>query len=330
MAMVISRVGRSGDADAATIGDVRRCPPVVHPTSSALSATSSFLLAFSFFRHARDGFRSYEEKMKSGQAQPSKRGGEGVVRPPATTVDFESPSLAAPGGVEPAFELKFLLEPARAREVESWARGRLSLDPHGDPALGGAYRTTSLYFDTPELDVYHRSPSYKRRKFRLRRYGSAPWAFLERKSKWGDQVEKRRTAVPEGELPFLALPASLVSWPGHWFHRRLLMRRLLPACRVVYQRTAHVGACPEGPLRLTLDRRLHGILTGEWGLGPAEGGLPLLAGQVILELKFRRALPAPFKALVGDLRLTPTPVSKYGLCRRAWEAVAAPREAVDA
>lgn len=253
------------------------------------------------------------------------------MTPPLTAVGFESPSLGKPGaGAEPAFELKFLIEPGRAQEVESWARGRLALDPHGEPALGGAYRTTSLYFDTPELDVYHRTPSYKRRKFRLRRYGSAPWTFLERKSKWGDQVEKRRTAIPEGELPLLALAASLADWPGHWFHRRLRMRRLVPACRVGYQRTAYVGSCLEGPLRLTLDRRLLGILTDDWGLGPVEGGLPLLAGQVILELKFRRALPAPFKELVRDLRLNPTSVSKYGLCRRAWETFAPGREAADA
>src|SRR5207302_7532649 len=122
--------------------------------------------------------------------------------PPETDVAFESPSLAVRGGGA-AYELKFLLDETRAQEVEAWARLRLALDPHGDPALGGAYRTTSLYFDTPELDVYHRSPSYRRRKFRVRRYGSAPLAFLERKAKWGDRVAKRRTSVPEEEWPRL-------------------------------------------------------------------------------------------------------------------------------
>src|SRR5262249_37621424 len=148
--------------------------------------------------------------------------------------------------------------------VEAWARRRLLPDPHGDPALAGAYRTTSLYFDTPDLDVYHGTASYKRRKFRVRRYGPAPWAFLERKSKWGDRVEKRRTAVSEDELPLLAHPMALVTWSGYWFHRRLRMRRLLPACWIAYQRTAYVGACAEGPLRLTLDRRIRGIPTSAW------------------------------------------------------------------
>ncbi|MCI0460635.1 MAG: polyphosphate polymerase domain-containing protein [Gemmataceae bacterium] len=248
-----------------------------------------------------------------------------------TPVGFESPSLgSSSSGAGPAFELKFLLDEIGAQEVETWARRRLVLDPHGDPALGGAYRTTSLYCDTPELDVYHGAPSYRRRKFRMRRYGAAPWTFLERKSKWGDRVAKRRTVVPEEELPLLAHPLALLTWPGSWFHRRLLARRLGPACRIDYQRTAYVGAGPEGPLRLTLDRRIHGILTSEWSLAPFEGGLPLLTGQVILEFKFRSALPTPFKELVTDLRLSPRTVSKYRLCREAWGVSSSPREVADA
>jgi hypothetical protein len=241
------------------------------------------------------------------------------MTPPVTAAGFESPSLAVPGpGTRPAFELKFLLDEDQARQVEAWAKSRLVLDPHGDPALGGAYRTTSLYCDTPELDVYHRTPSYKRRKFRVRRYGAMPWVFLERKSKWGDRVEKRRTAVPGDELANLAHPMSLVEWPGHWFHRRLLLRRLGPAARIGYQRLAYVGSCSESPLRLTLDRHIHGILADDWSLASFEGGLPLLTGQVIMEFKFLAALPTPFKEVVADLKLCPSTVSKYRLCREAW------------
>src|SRR6202011_4628261 len=142
-----------------------------------------------------------------------------------------------------------------------------------------------------------------------RHYGAAPWAFLERKSKWGDRVEKRRTAVHAADLATLARPLSVVTWPGHWFHRRLLARHLGPACRIAYLRTAYVGACAEGPLRLTLDRRARGALGRDWDVGPPEAALPLLRGQVILELKFRAALPGPFKELVQDRKLCPSAVS---------------------
>ncbi len=242
------------------------------------------------------------------------------MTPPVTAVGFESPSLSSPVAGAPAFELKFLLDEGQAQEVEAWAQRRLALDPHGDPALGGAYRTTTLYTDTPGLDVYHRSPSFRRRKYRVRRYGSAPWLFLERKLKAGDRVAKRRAAVPGEEISSLAGPMSLMTWPGHWFHRSLVNRRLGPACRIAYQRTAYAGSCPEGPLRLTLDRRARGLLTEEWNVDPFEGGLPLLTGQVIVEFKFRSALPGPFKELVQGMRLRPAVVSKYRLCREAWGA----------
>jgi hypothetical protein len=241
------------------------------------------------------------------------------VTSPLTAASFESPSLSARGGgAAPAYELKFLLDEERGHEVEAWARRRLALDPHGEPELGGAYRTTSLYFDTPELDVYHRTPSYRRSKFRVRRYGSMPWTFLERKSKWGDRVAKRRVAVPEHELPHLARPVAPLDWPGDWFHGNLIRRQLLPACRIAYERTAFFGSCVDGPMRLTLDRHARGIVTDNWGVTAFAEGVPLLAGQAILEFKFRSALPAPFKELVHDLRLRPSTVSKYRLCREAW------------
>jgi len=246
------------------------------------------------------------------------------VTSPRSAAGFESPSLAPPGGA-PAFELKFLLDEARARAVEAWARRRLTPDPHGDPALGGAYRTTSLYCDTPELDVYRRTEAYRHHKFRVRRYGSSSKVFLERKSKEADRVEKERTAVPLYELPLLARPLSLATWPGHWFHHALQVYRLSPACRVAYHRKAF--ACTAARLRLTLDRHVHGGLTDECGLAPAEGGLPLAEGLVVLELKFRGAMPGPFADLVRDLGLCPCAVSKYRLCREAWGAPA-DREAV--
>jgi hypothetical protein len=232
----------------------------------------------------------------------------------------ESPSLTRrTDELGPAFELKFLVDEEVAAWVQAWAALRLELDPHADPALGGAYRTTSLYFDTPQLDVYHRTASYRRRKFRVRRYGAAPLAYLERKSKWGDQVEKRRTPLPEHELPRLMEPQSPEQWPGFWFHRRLTLRNLLPACKIVYHRTAYIGSTGAAPLRLTLDRNVRGLLSGGWALVPLDGGLPLLRGRAILELKFRAALPALFRELIAELRLTPGAVSKYRLCREAWD-----------
>lgn len=230
----------------------------------------------------------------------------------------ESPSLASPEVPGQAYELKFDVDEAVAARVEEWARRRLAPDPHADSALGGAYRTTTLYFDTPALDVYHRTTGYRTRKFRVRRYGMMTWVFLERKTKRGDAVRKRRAAVPDTEVAMLAEAKAPPDWAGAWFHRRVHARGLRPACRIAYLRTAHVGDCAEGALRLTLDREVRGVMAQHWRATSVEGGLPLLHGRVILELKFLNALPLPFKELVEKLSLAPSPVSKYRLCVEAW------------
>jgi hypothetical protein len=243
----------------------------------------------------------------------------------------ESPSLSEPQeGAGPAFELKFVLEEGRAAAIEDFIRGRLPLDPHGDPALGGAYRTTTLYLDTPRLDVYHRADGFKRRKYRLRRYGTAARIFLERKTKSNDRVRKQRTDVPPDELPLLANPLSVITWPGHWFHQLLITRGLRPTCLIGYERTAYAAATAEGPLRLTVDRRLRGAPASAWDVPPLDGGLTFLAGQAILEFKFRTALPTLFKELIQEFRLSPGATSKYRQCMQSWGAADGRREVADA
>lgn len=242
-----------------------------------------------------------------------------------------SPSLAAPGGESaPAFEIKFLLTEALAAELQDWAAGSLRPDPHADPGSCGSYQTTSLYLDTPEADVYHRRPPHRRRKYRVRRYGSSERLFLERKTKSGDRVRKRRVCIDGVELPALGGALSLESWPGHWFHQRLVARDLRPASRMTYRRTALVGACAEGPLRLTLDRDIFGVRATDWSMAPPDGGLQVLPGHVIMELKFLVSMPLPFKQLMHEFKLTPVAISKYRLCRAAWEAVPLAGEAARA
>jgi hypothetical protein len=272
--------------------------------------------------HASNGI-SPGKSSKNGVAQqrfdlPDDMG-SGVESPDKISAPADGAGgSSAPDADSPAFELKFLVDDERAAEVERWARGFLVGDVYGDPVLGGAYRTTSLYCDTPELDVYHRAAWYRRRKFRIRSYAGSPQLFLERKTRRGDRVAKRRTSIAAEQLPRLAEAEAEKDWLGYWFHRRVAKRRLGPACQIVYQRTAFVGVDPLSGLRLTLDREIHGTLTDDWSLSAAAGGIRLLAGQVILELKFRSGMPAEFKQLIAAMNLNATSVSKYRLCRDVW------------
>ena len=245
-------------------------------------------------------------------------GGAGTA-PAPTAVGLESPSLFVPGAAgdgATAFEVKFLLTEEQAAEVEARVRGRLALDPFADPALGNAYRTTSVYTDTPAFDVFHRAAGYDRDKFRARRYGHDGPVFVERKTKSGDKVRKHRSRVNPADLADLGADVLGAEWAGEWFHSQLLQKQLRPVCRVSYERVAYLGTADGGTVRLTFDRHVRGVLASGWGLEPV-GAAPPLLDRVVTELKFRTAMPALFRGLVADLGLVPAPVSKYRTFVRA-------------
>src|SRR5207237_2641500 len=99
--------------------------------------------------------------------------GRQEVPPPVTPAAAESPSVFATGtDGPPAYEMKFLLTEELAHAVEARLGRRLVLDPHADPALGGAYLTTSVYTDTPGFEALAGAGALGRRKYRVRRYGA--------------------------------------------------------------------------------------------------------------------------------------------------------------
>ena len=216
-----------------------------------------------------------------------------------------------------ATELKFLLSPDVANDVRVWARAWLDADPNGSGPAADEYRTTSLYFDTRTFDVFHRRGSFGRAKYRVRRYGRERAVFLERKLRTSSLLAKRRTSIDVGELESLERNAVSHGWSGAWFHGRLLARRLRPLVQVSYRRTARVGQLEYGPARLTLDDELRAVPVD--GLGfRQEAGSEALPDRVILEMKYRTAMPAMFKQLIEEFSIVPARVSKY---RLALEAV---------
>ena len=214
-----------------------------------------------------------------------------------------------------ARELKFLVPLATADQVTAWSRARLSPDPHGSGQFGDEYCTTSLYFDTDALDVYHRKGSFGRSKYRIRRYDAAQVAFLERKLRTKDVLTKRRTPVSLEALQRLgAASEAPATWTGRWFQQRLEARRLRPTCQITYQRVARVVTTFDGPARLTVD---HAVVArparaAEF-LPESAGGTTVLNGDAIVEIKFLGQPPAMFRELVETFALEPFTISKYRL-----------------
>ncbi|MCX6927509.1 MAG: polyphosphate polymerase domain-containing protein [Verrucomicrobia bacterium] len=223
-----------------------------------------------------------------------------------------SPSTETHDSRAHAWEIKFLVRPELAEQIRGWARTHLMPDPNALGPHSDSYRIASLYFDTEQFDVFHRRGSYGLGKYRIRRYGQSQTAFLERKLRTRRQLTKRRSIVELGDLERLTENEAKLDWAGYWFHRRLLLRRLAPISQVSYQRTARVAMTQYGPIRLTLDEDLLARpVGGMWFSAP--GGKAMCADQIILELKFRHAMPTLFKYLVEEFALNSQPLSKYRL-----------------
>lgn len=243
--------------------------------------------------------------------------------------DDESPSFdRSRSDHRRAFELKFLLSPEQALEVEARLAPLLSTDSHADGADDRGYRVTTIYCDTPRWDVYHRTGRHKFFKLRLRRYGQAEEVFLERKMKRGDRVRKFRSSAALETVQRFA-QAPLVDSVAARYHRRLLRNDLRPACLVEYRRKAFFHYGSDGPIRLTFDRGIQGGLIDDWSFCTPEATNRVLDGQVVGEFKFRGPMPAMFKSVVESLQLVPGRISKYRLCVQATGGVAS-RSAADA
>jgi hypothetical protein len=215
-----------------------------------------------------------------------------------------------------ASEIKFLLDERQAPAVRAWARANLQPDPHGGGPFADAYTTSTLYFDTRQLDVFNRRSSFGRAKYRVRRYGDAPSVFFERKLRQPGVLIKRRTVDSIDALQRLELNEADAGWVGRWFHRRLLARRLRPVCQVTYDRTARIVSTAEGLVRLTLDDNLRATAV-EAPVFVRDAGEPFLAGHNILELKYHARVPAVFRRLIEEFALKPQTASKYRLATAA-------------
>lgn len=214
-----------------------------------------------------------------------------------------------------AVETKFVVERALGEIIRQWARAHLSADPYGSGAHGDQYRTASIYFDTPEFDVFYRRGSSGRSKFRIRRYDAASEVFLERKLTRPGVVTKRRTRVPIASLGQLDPAHADRVWPGQWFERRVRLRGLRPVCQVFYMRTARVGPSSRGQVRLTIDEALSAAPArgAEFVLSADEDAMPVAEADLILELKYSVEMPLMFKDVVERFGLTPRAASKYRL-----------------
>lgn len=216
-------------------------------------------------------------------------------------------------------ELKYVLDEQLAQKVKTWARERLGRDPHCCESLVDSYDVHTLYLDTPDWDLYHRSGVAGSTKHRVRRYSHEETLWLECKRKKKDIVHKNRTAVPQLEVVerFCCEPSLDGStWCGDWFLKRVAERSLRPAVQVHYRRFARTSTLDGENLRLTIDSHLQASPVSDWDESlvsrHSNGELRRDVSEVqILELKFHNHLPWLFKELLKEFAIPASGFSKF-------------------
>jgi len=213
-----------------------------------------------------------------------------------------------------AGEIKFLLSPEVGVRIREWAIAAIPADHHAHAGCCDHYQVSSLYFDTKEWSVFNKLGSYRRSKYRIRRYNRDDRVFLERKIKTGGQVSKWRSLADIEDLASLNLEALPMKGHGAWFQRRLRARRLEPVCRIRYRRLARQGENRYGRFRLTLDDGIRAesirraCFLEKSAAGPEVDCCP---EGVVLEMKFGDFMPALFKQMIEEFQLSETGFSKY-------------------
>lgn len=210
-------------------------------------------------------------------------------------------------------EMKYLLSAEQTHFLREALKGRMQVDQYGLTSIA------SLYYDTPDYRLIRASvekPLFKE-KIRLRSYGlatdSSP-VFLELKRKAYGVVYKRRveSSIPLVEK-FFAGEGDICA-PGQ-INREITAFRdyyktLVPACLIIYDRTAYFE--PGGDLRLTIDSDPRYRVTDLSLTHSMEGVSLLEKGATVLEIKVQDAMPLWLCAILSEGRITKGSFSKYG------------------
>ena len=211
------------------------------------------------------------------------------------------------------YELKYLLNAKQTDFLRERLKGHMQVDQYGKTSIA------SLYYDTPTYQLIRTSvekPPFKE-KIRLRSYGIATDkspVFLELKRKAYGIVYKRRVETTILLVHKFFSGEGDICSPGQ-INREITVFRdyyktLVPACLIIYDRTAYFE--PDGDLRLTIDENPR-YRVNDLTLTKSMDGISLLsAGWTILEIKVQEAMPLWLADILSEGEIRKGNFSKYG------------------
>lgn len=222
------------------------------------------------------------------------------------------------------FELKYLV-PTPVRDA---LLRDLADELRPDEVAGGRYPVVTLYYDSPDLDIYwdHWRGVPFRRKLRVRTYGTSdgsipPATFLEIKRKDGPWGAKRRLrlalaaalAVAGGD-PAAAGPLDRADQATADEAAGMASARgLRPSCLMRYDRAAYSRGEGKDALRLTFDTGLR-VRGEDLVPRPDEQGFDRAVvpdGLCVMEVKGHGSVPLDVARLLSRRGLQPRRFSKY-------------------
>ncbi|MDO4290735.1 MAG: polyphosphate polymerase domain-containing protein [Eggerthellaceae bacterium] len=216
-------------------------------------------------------------------------------------------------------EKKFLVDAARAKQLEGVLNGVMKADPHNG-AYG--YVVRSLYFDTPhDRDYAEKLFGLElRRKVRLRNYGpGSDFALLELKQKQGENQQKRSLPMSRAHAERLIAGDYdvLLDYREPFaaeMHALMSINAYMPKAVVEYDRAAFIAK--ENKIRVTLDRNIRAT---ELNVNLFDDKLCLYPVfdpfNVVLEVKFDGFLLSYVRAALNMVDKSELSVSKYCLAR---------------
>ncbi len=228
------------------------------------------------------------------------------------------------------YEFKYLVPSEQYAALRAALQPFLLADRFAEQMPNGRYTVRSIYFDTPDFEMYHTKVDgiAHRLKVRLRGYNIGDdnsTVFMEIKRKYEGPILKNRSDAPFGVVKSLFAGGSFdelapqIRNPenARRFFYQVLSRNLRPVVNVIYEREPFVGKTidPENDFRVTFDLQLRGqayLSVDE--LFKEVGPQYVYPGFFILEVKFNRFCPAWVKPIMESFQLRKEPASKYVGC----------------
>lgn len=246
-----------------------------------------------------------------GPCRPSPRDAGGRRPPLANSMLKPDRTLSS------RYECKYLVRPETLPAIRAMVRPFVKPDRFAQGQPGYRYPLSSLYLDSPDLDLYQTTIEAHRNRYKLRvrSYSDDPSSkvYFEIKRRSDQVILKTRAATSRAIAQRLLEGRGLEDVPASL--RKFLLSMLEisaePVLRVRYRREAY-ESLGRDPVRLTFDTQIEHAVTRTPNLsigGDAWTSTPL--GGVVVEIKFSDACPSWVPATIDRLELVRESIPKY-------------------